>query len=135
MENQLIIKNEISELSSLASFVEELGEKYELEMAMTMNLNLALEEVISNIILYAYPQKMSEEISIVFKLLDKMLIFVVSDYGVEFDPTQMEEADISLSAEERNIGGLGIFLVKQLMDEVKYERIDNKNVLTIKKKL
>ncbi len=135
MTSELIIKNEINELNKLAQFIEELGEKEAYDMALVMNLNLALEEAVSNIILYAYPQKMSEEISIRYTLLDKSIIFVIADNGVEFDPTEMKEVDILLSAEEREVGGLGIFLLHQIMDEVKYERIENKNVLTIKKKL
>ena len=104
-------------------------------MALVMNLNLALEEAVSNIILCAFPQKMGEEISIKCSEINSSLIFTISDKGVGFDPTQVADADISLSAEERGIGGLGIFLIRQIMDEVKYERIDNKNILTVKKNL
>ncbi len=135
MTTELIIKNEISELDRMAAFIEELGERMSLEMALVMNLNLALEEAVSNIILYAYPQKMGEEISIKCSEVNNSLIFTISDRGIEFDPTQMREVDITLSAEEREIGGLGIFLIRQIMDEVKYERIDDKNILTIKKNL
>lgn len=135
MTTELVIKNEIDELNRLAEFVEELGERRGLDMALVMNLNLALEEVVSNIILYAFPQKTIEEIVINCVEGDSSLIFTISDRGIEFDPMEVEDADISLSAEERGIGGLGIFLVRQIMDEVKYERFDNKNILTIKKNL
>ena len=57
------------------------------------------------------------------------------DTGVEFDPTKAPESDITLSAEERPIGGLGIFLIRQIINEVRYERIDGKNILTLEKKL
>ena len=59
------------------------------------------------------------------------MTFTITDSGIPFDPTQKEEADISLSVEEREIGGLGIHLVRQIMDEVRYERKDDKNVLTL----
>ena len=65
----------------------------------------------------------------------KQLIFTISDSGIPFDPTAAPEADTTLSAEERQIGGLGIHLVRQLMDEVRYERIDDKNILTLVKTL
>ncbi len=135
MTTEIIIKNEIEELNRVAEFIEMLGERRGFDMALVMNLNLALEEAISNIILYAFPQKMGEEISIKCTEVNNSLIFIISDKGVEFDPTRVSEADITLSAEEREIGGLGIFLIRQIMDEVKYERIDNKNILTIKKDL
>ena len=63
------------------------------------------------------------------------IVFVLTDTGKEFDPTLAPEADITLSADEREIGGLGIFLIRQIMNEVRYERIDGKNVLTLEKKL
>ncbi|MFI3333382.1 MAG: SpoIIE family protein phosphatase [Rikenellaceae bacterium] len=135
MKRELIIKNEISELNRLAEFIEMLGDERGFDPALTMNLNLALEEAISNIILYAYPEKMGELINIACVDIGGTLIFTISDSGVEFDPTQVEEADVTLSAEERGIGGLGIYLIRQIMDDVKYQRIENKNVLTIKKKL
>ncbi len=135
MTTELIIKSDIEELNRLALFIEELGERREFDMALVMNLNLALEEVVSNIILYAYPQKMDEEVSIKCREVDDLLIFTISDGGVEFDPTKVDQADITLSAEERGIGGLGIFIVRQIMDEVKYERVENKNILIITKKL
>jgi sigma-B regulation protein RsbU (phosphoserine phosphatase) len=63
------------------------------------------------------------------------LIFILTDSGKEFDPTQIPDADITLSAEERSIGGLGIFLIRQIMNRVEYQRIDGKNVLTLGKEL
>lgn len=130
---ELIVRNEIDDLQKVAEFVESLGEEFHLEMMMVMNMNLALEEIISNIMLYAYPEKMEEYISIRFIETNGAYVFTISDSGVEFDPLEMKTPDISLSAEERAIGGLGIFLVRQLMDEVVYDRIENKNVLTMKK--
>jgi anti-sigma regulatory factor (Ser/Thr protein kinase) len=63
------------------------------------------------------------------------MTFVITDTGIAFDPTTKEDADTTLSAEERPIGGLGIFLVRQLMDDINYNREGNKNVLTLRKKL
>jgi Anti-sigma regulatory factor (Ser/Thr protein kinase) len=133
MKKQLVIKNEIAEISRLALFIEELGEELELPMKLVMNLNLVLEEAVSNIILYAYPKKFDQDISIEAIKEDNALIFVITDTGVEFDPTQGGEVDITLPAEDRPIGGLGIYLIKKIMNEVEYQRIDGTNVFTLKK--
>jgi anti-sigma regulatory factor (Ser/Thr protein kinase) len=103
-------------------------------MALVASLNLAIEEAATNVVLYAY-QEGTGLIDIDALVTPHYLQFVITDNGVPFDPTQQEDADITLSAEERPIGGLGIFLVRQIMDSVKYERVDNKNVLTLRKSL
>ena len=130
-----MIKNDISEINKLAFFIEELGEEFGLTPNMVFNLNLVLEEAVSNVILYAYPKETQQEIVLTANKSDKNLIFVLSDTGKAFDPTQVPDADVTLSAEERQIGGLGIFLFRQIMDEVKYQRIDGKNTLTLIKQL
>ena len=135
MEKKLVIKNEISEISNLAIFIEELGEELNLTPDLVFNLNLVLEEAVSNVILYAYPKEESQEISLLAKMSGSNLVFVLTDSGKEFDPTQAPDADITLSAEERQIGGLGIFLIRQIMNTVEYQRIDGKNVLTLGKQL
>ena len=104
-------------------------------MATTMKLNLAIEEAVVNVMNYAYPQDTVGDINIEAKGDDNQLEFIISDTGTPFDPTAKAEVDTTLSAEERPIGGLGIHLVRQIMDGVTYERKDNKNILTLKKKL
>lgn len=135
MKQEIVIKNEIAELERLAVFVEEVSGQLNLDAETTMNINLALEEMVSNVILYAYPQKMSEIINVMASSDDKVLVFTITDKGEEFDPTKVEEADITLGAEDREIGGLGIFIVKNIMNEVTYQRLDGKNVLTLKKNI
>ena len=135
MEKKLVLKNEISEISKLAAFIEELGEELDLIPDLVFNLNLVLEEAVSNVILYAYPKGEQQEISLSANVSDNNLVFVLTDSGKEFDPTQAPDADITLSAEERQIGGLGIFLIRQIMNQIEYQRIDGKNVLTLGKKL
>ena len=135
MEKKLVIKNDISEISKLATFVEELSEEFNLTPELNFNLNLVLEEAISNVILYAYGKEEQKEISLVAYLSDNNLVFVLTDSGMEFDPTKVPDADVTLSAEEREIGGLGIYLIRQIMNTVEYQRIDGKNVLTMRKEL
>ena len=133
MNKEIVIKNEVEELDKLAAFVEEVVSELGLEPELEMNLNLALEEVVSNVILYAYPKKEEGSVMIAANGDGKSLVFTITDKGKEFDPTKVEEADITLSAEDRQIGGLGIYIVKNIMNEVTYQRLDGHNVLTLKK--
>ena len=135
MEKTIILANEISEISRLYDFIEDIGNEFSLTPDVIFNLNLVLEEAVVNIINYAYPKEEHQSIYLSASLHEGSVIFVLTDTGKEFDPTMVPDADISLSAEDRQIGGLGIFLIRQIMNEVKYERIEGKNVLTLEKKL
>ena len=135
MEKKLILKNEISEISKLATFIDEVAEEICLAPELVFNLNLVLEEAVSNVILYAYPKEEHQEIVLLAQKKDDSIIFVLTDSGKEFDPTLAPDADITLSAEERQIGGLGIFLIRQIMNKVEYQRINGQNVLTLEKNL
>lgn len=130
---ELTLINKIEEIGKLEPFIEQIGERLSLTPDLVFNLNLVLEEAVSNVINYAYPHQEGKEINIQASLMKDNLIFVITDSGVAFDPTLVPEADITLSAEERPIGGLGIFIIKQIMNEVNYQRIDGKNVFTLKK--
>ena len=135
MEKKLVIKNDITEISKLAIFIEELSEELALAPELTFNLNLVLEEAVSNVILYAYGEEKQKEITLLANMSDNNLIFVLTDSGQEFDPTKVPDADVTLSAEEREIGGLGIFLIRQIMNTIEYQRVDGKNVLIMGKQL
>lgn len=135
MKKHLIIKNQLDELSRLVTFITEIGDELSLPAQLVMNLNLVLEEAISNIIRYAYPKETKQNISIEASQENHLLIFVITDNGEEFNPTTKGEVDITLPAENRSIGGLGIFLIKQIMNEVEYQRIDGTNIFTLKKTL
>ncbi len=132
----LILQNDIEQISLLADFVNAVAEEAGIEdPSLCMSLNLALEEAVTNVVLYAYPEGTKGEVKIEATCKDELLTFVISDNGVFFDPTAKEDADITLSAEERPIGGLGIFLVKQLMDSVDYQRVDGSNILVLSKRI
>ena len=135
MEQSIILANDISEINKLSQFIDEIGEELSLTPDIVFNLNLVLEEAVANVINYAYPKEEHQSIFLSAKLQDSSIVFVLTDTGKEFDPTMAPEADITLSAEDRPIGGLGIFLIRQIMNQVKYERIEGKNVLTLEKKL
>lgn len=135
MEKSIILSNELSEVRRLAEFIEEVGDEFSLTPDVVFNLNLVLEEAVVNIINYAYPKEEHESIYLSARMNDGTIVLVLTDTGKEFDPTLVPEADVTLAADEREIGGLGIFLIRQIMNEVKYERIEGKNVLTLEKKL
>lgn len=135
MRKEIRIKNQVSELEKVAQFIEELGEELGLSMELQMNLNLVMEEMVSNVIFYAYPQGVEEEIELLAKSDGKELTFVLSDKGREFDPTMKDDADPNVNPAERDLGGMGIFIVKNIMNEVTYQRLGDMNQLTMKKKL
>ena len=131
----IVMRNDIQQIPTLAEWVDGLNVPAEFNMP----INLALEEAVSNVMLYAYPDRTDGKVFVEYLEVPteqgRQMIFTISDSGIPFDPTQKSEADITLSAEERAIGGLGIHLVRQLMDQIIYERIDDKNILTLIKKL
>ena len=135
MRKEICIKNKISELEKVAQFVEEIGEELGLNMELQMNLNLVMEEMVTNVIFYAYPQDEEADIELLAKSDGKELTFVLSDQGKEFDPTAKEDADLDVNPAERELGGMGIFIVKNSMNKVTYQRLAGKNLLTMTKGL
>lgn len=135
MEKEIKISNKLDEIATLATFIEILGEELSLSAETVMNINLALEEAVANIIMYAYPPEEQHDILLKVTSTESQLIFLLTDKGVSFDPTQVEDVDLSLSIEERPIGGLGIFLIRSIMNEVSYQRLDGKNLLIMKKNI
>jgi anti-sigma regulatory factor (Ser/Thr protein kinase) len=129
----ITLTNDIQEVAQLAAFVEEACEKAGMDASTTMQMNLAMEEAVVNVMNYAYPTGEKGDIDIEVLIDDKGLTFVIADSGTPFDPTAEKEADTTLTAEDRPIGGLGIFLVRQLMDSISYERKEGKNRLTLGK--
>lgn len=132
---QIILQNDIQQVPRLAEFIDEVCETAGLDMATTMKLNLAVEEAVVNVMNYAYPQGTIGDINIEVQVDNNQLEFIISDSGTPFDPTTKAEVDTTLSAEERTIGGLGIHLVRNIMDSINYERVNGKNILALIKKL
>ena len=133
MKKELKLKNQISELERVNQFVEEIGDELGLDMELQMNLNLVMEEMVSNVIFYAYPQGTEAEIELMAESDGKEVTFVLSDSGKEFDPTMKESVNTDINPAERDIGGMGIFIVKNIMNKVTYQRLKGKNLLTMKK--
>ena len=123
-------------LLEVAAFVEGYLEQLDCPMKAMMQINIAVEEIYINIASYAYGDKPGmAEIEIEHNKADNSVDITFKDSGVPYDPLAKEDPDVTLSAEERAIGGLGIYMVKKSMDDMKYRYEDGKNILTITKKL
>ncbi len=132
ISRKIVITNDLSEIETLKSTVDSFCEEVKISPELSMQLQLVLEEAVTNVILYAYPDKKGD-IELELSQCNGHLTFVLSDRGIPYNPLEKEDPDVTLAAEERPIGGLGIYFIKQLMDEVGYNRNDGKNIFTMKK--
>ena len=135
MRKELKLINRMEELERVNQFVEEIVDELGLDMEMQLNLNLVIEEMVVNVISYAYPEGKTAEIGLLAESDGKELTFVLSDKGIAFDPTKKESADMDANPAERDLGGMGIYIVKNIMNEVSYQRLEGKNLLTMKKEI
>ena len=123
-------------LSDVLAFIEQRLETFGCSMKLQIAICVAIEEVFVNVAHYAYKDGNGNvEFNIGFDEETRLVTFKMTDSGVPFDPLKKEDPDISLSAEERNIGGLGIFITKKTMDNVSYVYENGKNILTMTKKI
>lgn len=132
MTSTLLIKNDPAQLALLYEFLEQLAGSCGISMPQQMEIKLALDEAVTNVIQYAYPGT-SGDIHIDVACENKQLKITITDKGIAFNPLENKEPDVTLPLEERPIGGLGIFLVKQLMTDVSYQRSDGYNILKMTK--
>ena len=117
-------------------FFDALLEKYNCPPKVQMQLDVAVEEIFINVASYAYPQGTSTvNVTCHFSGSPATLEITFADKGVPYDPMKKKDPDVTLSAEERGIGGLGIFMVKKTMDDMRYRYENGQNILTIVKKL
>ncbi len=135
VKRSLVLTNDLDEVKKLPVFVEEVCEAACLDSSATTQINLAVEEAVVNVISYAYPKDTEGIIEIDAFNNDSCISFTIKDNGKPFDPTANPAVDITLSAEERAIGGLGIHLVKEIMDSVDYRRDNDKNILIMMRSL
>ena len=131
IHKSLTIENRKEDLAAIPEFVDSLG----LDPAISYKVCLALDEAVTNVVLYAYEKPGTGKIKIDALVSPDKLVLRITDSGKAFDPTDTADPDISLPGEDRPIGGLGIFLVRKLMDEVRYRRQKGQNVLRIIKNL
>ena len=135
MEKEIIINNKLNETGRISQFMEELGVSLNIPSEIAMSMNLAIEEIIANIIQYAYPKGESSEIQLQAHITPGRLTFQITDEGIAVDPFQKKSPDEKPSLEEQLTKGLGHFLIHRTMDEVNYRTTDTQNLLTLVKRL
>jgi anti-sigma regulatory factor (Ser/Thr protein kinase) len=135
MVQKLTLPNDIETIPQMSEFVEMACEEAGFDISTTMSLNLAIEEAVVNVMSYAYPEGERGYVDIEVSAENGGITFRIIDSGKPFDPTSQGEVDTTLSAEQRSIGGLGIHLVRSIMDSVTYQRDADMNILTLQKLL
>ena len=133
-QNSIVLPNDTQEVPRLNTFVSDMCNSLDAPLDVTAQVQLAVEEAVVNVMDYAYPAGTRGELTVEVQADDEQLQFIIRDTGIPFDPTTTPEIDTTLSAKDRPIGGLGIHLVRQIMDDVQYRRIGEFNVLTLIKK-
>ena len=133
---RIIMKNEMTEVSRMRGFFFSVCRENGIDDDEAKMLNLAIEEWVANVINYAYPKGTRGHVELTAKVNDGLMTLVIKDHGILFDPTQHADVDVKADLEDRPIGGLGIYLMKTIMDSMSYERsVDGYNILTLTKKI
>lgn len=136
MEKEIIINNQPDEITRIAQFIDELGMSLQLPPSITMSVNLAIEEAISNIIHHGYPTNKEGEITLLTSVAPGILTARIIDNGISFDPTERNtDADNIISLDQQLTQGLGLFLIRRTVDKVEYHSTESQNELTLIKKI
>jgi anti-sigma regulatory factor (Ser/Thr protein kinase) len=135
VKKNIKLKNNFSEIKKLNDFLRKFLQHHSLNILNHQDIQLSLEEIFNNILLYAYPDRQVHEISFQFNLENKILWICIEDDGIAFNLLKVKKPELATPLHERQVGGLGIHLIRSLMDEVSYQRKNNKNILTIKKNM
>ena len=132
----ITVEAKIENVDKVTEFVNEVLEEKECPLKVQMQLDVAIDEIFGNIAYYAYG-KGSGNATIQIEMEDNppKITLTFIDQGIPYNPLESKDPDITLDIEDREIGGLGIFLVKKTMDELSYEYVDGQNILTMKKEL
>jgi anti-sigma regulatory factor (Ser/Thr protein kinase) len=129
------ISASVHEIERLNRLIRQFGELHDLPSRALYSVNLALDEVVSNIVLYGYEDSNDDPIVVKMEVRGAELMASVEDSGREFDPLSLPTPDLNAPLDQREVGGLGIHLMRSLMDEVAYRRHDGKNLLTMRKRV
>ncbi len=131
-KREIVVDATLDNLDTVMGFLEDALEKGDCPMKVSMKIAVAFEEIYVNIANYAYGTEIGKCTIEVF-VSDNNVKITIRDRGVEFNPLKQEEPDITLSAEDRKIGGLGIYMTKKTMDKVEYLRNSDENILMMEK--
>ena len=134
--NELTITATVENIEAVTDFVNEQLEAIDCPMKAQMQIDIAIDELFGNIAHYAYNPEVGEATVRVEVIEDPLAVVITFiDRGVPYDPLAKADPDTTLSAEDREIGGLGIFMVKKSMDDMTYEYKDEQNILKIRKNI
>ena len=129
------LKNQLSEIERLVHIVDDFGRRHQIEPQIIYTMKLALDEILTNIISYAYDDAKEHIIVIRLSLDQEKWTVEVEDDGRPFNPLNAPEPDTKQLLGERPIGGLGIHLVRKLIDELEYRRLNDRNILVMRLKV
>ena len=129
------LKNDQSELERLCHNCEEIGRSIGISDKSMFEMNLALDELFTNIISYGFQDCQEHIIKVSITVEGDQLQMRIEDDGVPFNPLESETPDIQCGIEDCKIGGLGIHLIKKLMDDIQYQRVADKNILVLRRKI
>ena len=134
-KKEIVLKNDITELDKLCRQIKAFGESLNIPEKSIFQISLALEEICTNIISYGFNDDKIHLITITVDHYCGILELRIEDDGIPFNPVEVEKPDLSRPIENRKEGGLGCYLINNLMDKVDYKREDEKNILTVNKKI
>jgi len=129
------LSNRLEEIERLAAAVEAFGAAHQLPDAVIFAFNLSLDEVVTNVISYAFTDVQEHPIDVRLQLVGDVLHAEVSDFGRPFNPIDVPTPDLDAPIEDRRIGGLGIHIVREMMDRLEYKREQDRNVLRLSKRV
>ncbi len=135
LHEEIVLQNNVEEVTRLSAFVKGFLGKLEMDRKIAAGLRLAVEETAVNVINYAYPEGETGTLTILADTNHQEVRFTLIDNGTPFDPTTVLEADTTLDAQNRPIGGLGVLLTRRLTDSISYTRQEGQNVLTLTKSI
>ena len=134
--SELTIEARVENLQQVLAFLDEYLDRLGCPLRTKMRLDVVVEELYVNIASYAYtPATGTATIRLEEEQNPRTVSITLIDSGIPYDPLKKTDPDVTLSAEDRQIGGLGIFMAKKIMDEMRYQRLNGHNILTIRKKL
>ena len=127
------LKNDLSELENLCQHLNKFGQDAGLSEACITDINICLDELFTNIVNYGFEDKLEHMTRFTINLDNKVLTLIIEDEGIAFNPLEKEDPEIPDDLKDVRIGGLGIHIVRKLMDDIRYERKHGRNKLTMKK--
>ena len=131
---ELSLVNDLREIGAAAAKIDAFCEARGLSPQIAYAVNLSIDEVLTNTISYGYDDDAEHRIDLTLRVAGETLVVVIVDDGRTFDSSSAQDPDVEATLEERALGGLGLFLVQQMMDDVAYRRRDDRNVITLTKR-